>query len=444
MSNFINDYLNQYFDEVTPFEFYRSIFPEGELEEQGNQQHGKYNAIAVEVLPEANKKTNRQNVHRYLVHDGLEKLPELLESENFIIMSPISYAGMSRKSENARYIYALAFDLDGITKEQHLIDLFHQIDTVEHLPKPTYIVSSGSGLHLYYQFEKPIPCFDNINKQMARLKKSLTSRLWNMYTTSLSKNVQYESVFQGFRLVGGVTKSGSRTRAFATGDKVTIEYLNSFVWDEKDKVTEYTYKSKLTLSEAQKKYPEWYDRRIVQKQARSGWTCKRDLFEWWLKTLKEKAKAGHRYYCVMCLAVYAKKCGIECEELEEIAFDLVEELDKLTKEDNNHFTRADVLAALEMYNDNYIRFPIHSISELTAIPIEKNKRNGMKQALHLEIARSTKHIKVKAGICKNGGGNPSKEDIVVTWRSEHPDGSKKECMEATNLGKSTVYKYWNK
>ena len=34
----------------------------------------------------------------------------LTKSENFIIVSPISYAGKSRKSENARYIYAMAED----------------------------------------------------------------------------------------------------------------------------------------------------------------------------------------------------------------------------------------------------------------------------------------------------------------------------------------------
>ena len=241
MSNFILKYLQQYFDELQPLEFYRNIFPFGELEAAGEQQQGKYNAIAVELQPTEIE----TNVKRYLIHDDLNGIEQLLNSENFIIISPVSYAGKSRISSNARYIYAIAFDLDGITQEQNIRDLFHQFNK-EYLPKPTYTVFSGSGLHLYYQFEKPLPCFDNINKQLAILKKQLTSMIWNRYTTELYNNVQYESLFQGFRMVGGITKDGkSRTKVFETGGKIDIEYLNNFV-DDKYKVTEYSYKSNLT------------------------------------------------------------------------------------------------------------------------------------------------------------------------------------------------------
>ena len=50
-----------------------------------------------------------------------------------------------------------------------------------------------------------------------------------MYTTSLSNKPQIQSLFQGFRLVGGVSKNNNRTEAFVMGDKVSIEYLNDFV-----------------------------------------------------------------------------------------------------------------------------------------------------------------------------------------------------------------------
>ena len=51
MDNFILKYLNTYFEEVKPLEFYRDIFPLGELEEKEERIRGKYNAIAVELLP---------------------------------------------------------------------------------------------------------------------------------------------------------------------------------------------------------------------------------------------------------------------------------------------------------------------------------------------------------------------------------------------------------
>lgn len=433
--DFKEDYLSKHFEEITPKEFYRNIFPEGELQEQGVYGDKKYNAIAVELA---------DKIKRYTLTDDLEVLDQLLQSENFIIISPISYVGKSRSSDNARMMYALAIDLDGVNKEINMIDLFHQIEKVEHLPKPTYTVISGSGLHLYYVFEKPIPLFKNIVEQLTRLKNDLTRKIWNGWVTDLNEKVQYQSIYQGFRLVGGVTKSGSRTKAFVTGEKVTVEYLNQFVFDEKNQVKEFEYKSNLTLEEAKKKYPEWYDKRIVQHKARGTWTCKRDLYDWWLRRLYE-IKEGHRYYGVMCLAIYAKKCGIPEEELEADAFGMVDRLDLLTSNEDNHFTREDVLAALELYNDNYITFPIDTISKLTEIRIEKNKRNGRKQSVHLMGARAIQEIndKVNGTNWREGNGRKSKKDMVREWQQEHPNGRKADCIRETGLSKPTVYKWWS-
>ena len=440
MEHFILKYLNTYFDEIPPLEFYRNIFPIGELEKKNEKVSGKYNAVAVELLPKEEEKTL---VKRYIINDDLERIPELLQSENFIIISPISYCGKSRKSENARFIYAIAFDLDGITEEQHIIDLFYQMEN-KILPLPTYTVFSGSGLHLYYQLETPLPCFKNIVVQLADLKKDITKSLWNKYTTDLYKSPQIESLFQGFRLVGGITKDGKRTKAFKTGNKITIEYLNEFVSDEKNKVINYKYKSELTLAAAAKKYPEWYEKRIIEQQPKGTWICKSDLFEWWKRKMLEGAKEGHRYYCIMCLAIYAKKCGISREELENYAFSIVEEFDKLTTRKDNKFTKADILAALEMYNDSYIRFPIKSISSLTDIPIEKNKRNGRKQKEHIKYMNTIRNFKVEMGeiTLKGGSGAPTKEHIIKEWQRQNPKGTQYRCAKETGVSINTVKKWW--
>lgn len=436
MASFIADYLAQYFDELTPQEFYRAIFPVGELEERGKQEQGRYNAIAVELLPKAEESVNAR---RHVITDDLRLLDELLKSNNFIIISPISYAGRSRQAANARFLYALAIDLDGITTEKQLAALFRQF-RLGYLPQPTYTVSSGSGIHLYYKLEQPLPCFKNIVKQLAKFKKELTRYLWNKEVSVLHNNPQYESLFQGFRMVGGITKSGDRTRAFQTGEAVSIEYLNSFVI-EAARVKEFTYKSKLTLEQAKKKYPEWYQSRVVEKKPRGSWTTKRDLFDWWVRQVESGAAVGHRYFCIMVLAIYAKKAGISREELEQVAFSFVELLECKTDNENNHFTREDVLAALEMFNDNYITFPIDSIVNLTNIPIEKNKRNYRKQKLHLRLARANKEILKEEGEMKPEG-RPTKEREVKAWRQQHPLGSKAECIRDTGLSKPTVLKHW--
>ena len=45
--NLLEEYLDAHFEQVLPKEFYRDIFPAGELETKGEQVHGKYNAIAL-------------------------------------------------------------------------------------------------------------------------------------------------------------------------------------------------------------------------------------------------------------------------------------------------------------------------------------------------------------------------------------------------------------
>lgn len=437
MADIREEYLGKFFEEVSPKEFYRDIFPEGELQEKGVTGDMRYNAIAIEVLPADDKK----NTRRYTITDDLDMVDELITHKNFILLSPISYVGKSRDAANARFIYALAIDLDGVNKETNMVDLFHQIEYAEFLPRPTYIVSSGNGLHIYYVFKEPIPCFKNITDQLSKLKHNLTKKLWNGYITSMSENVQYQSLFQGFRLVGGVTKSGGRTKAYKIGDRVSIEYLNDFVEPE-NQLTQFSYKSELTLEQAKKKYPEWYEKRIVKQVPKGSWVCKRDLYEWWKQKIYSEIVEGHRYYGVMCLSIYAKKCGISREELEKDAFGMIERLDKMTKEDDNHFTEGDVLSALELYNDNYITFPIDTISSLTNVRIDRNKRNGRKQEQHLKLARGIRALKGQMGESVAGGGRPSKKEVVEAYLKQHPTATKAEVIRETGLSKPTVYKYY--
>lgn len=439
------DYLETFCDEISPQDFYREIFPEGELDIKDAYTEGMYTAVAVSVG--ADKK-----IQRYTVTDNLETIEKLTKTDDFCIMSPISYAGKSRKSENARFLYAMAIDLDGLKEEDYkgypigIQTLFHQFDghgPSNYLPKPTMIVMSGSGLHLYYVFEKPIPLFKNVVEQLEKYKRRLTWQLWTQGVSELQERVQYESLFQGFRMPGTITKSGGRARAFVVdrGDKVTMEYMNQFV-PEEFRTTDFSYKSKLTLAQAQKKYPEWHKKRIVEKQPKGTWVASRNVYEWWLRKMMEGAEDGHRYWCVMALATYAKKCGVPREELEADAMDMLLVLDARGKREDNPFTEDDILAALEAYNDSYITYPVDVISYRTGIQIQKNKRNGRRQSVHMKIMSSTRDILYPEGEWRNKDGRPSMERVVEDWRRRNPGGRKADCIRDTGLDKKTVYKWW--
>lgn len=442
------EYLQHYCTEISPKDFYRFIFSKGELETKGEFIAGKYNAIAVSISPE--------KVKRYTVTDDLDVVDQLCQRDEFCIMSPISYAGKSRKSQNARFLYALAIDLDGLKSDIYqgvpigIDTLFWQFDghgPSNYLPKPTMIVMSGSGLHLYYVFQKPIPLFPNIVKRLEVYKRRLTWQLWTQGVSDLQKAVQYESLFQGFRIPGTITKQGTRAKAFVVdqGDKVTMEYMNQFVPFE-DQAKDFTYKSALTLSEAQKKYPKWYDKRIQKKAPRGSWVASRAVYDWWKQKVYEKTEDGHRYWSMMALATYAKKCGISRQELESDALGMVDMLDRRGKREDNPFTVDDVLAALEAYNDCYITYPIETISYRTGIPIEKNKRNGRKQELHVQYMNLNRRFKVENGECTNGGrpkGSGTAEKKVREWRQSHPEGKKADCHRETGLDPKTIRKWWS-
>ena len=59
--NELTKWLDQYMDELTPKQFYRMIFPEGELDDRGSMTKGKYTGIIIEVT---NKKRKVQKKYK--------------------------------------------------------------------------------------------------------------------------------------------------------------------------------------------------------------------------------------------------------------------------------------------------------------------------------------------------------------------------------------------
>lgn len=436
----ISEALENIYDEVDYEEFYKDLFPAGSFEKKGIYEKGKYNGIAVSI------KKGEKKAKRYTVTDEHDAINEMAASNEFCLMSPISYAGKSRKSENARFLYAITIDLDGIETLENLQVLMNQYEKGDYfadnhvywgLPTPTYLVSSGTGIHIYYVFNTPVPLFKNIVKQLEVTKKRLTWQAWTQGASALSENIQYESLFQGFRVVGTITKTGGRCRAFKVGKKVDIEYVNRYI-PEEYRTKEFTYKSELRLKKAKKLYPEWYQARIIEKRPCNTWVCSKDLYNWWIRKIKDGAEQGHRFWCIMTLATYAKKCGVSKETLEKDAYGLI----PLMNTRGDEFTEDDVLKALEAFNDSYITYPIHAIEARTAIHIPRNKRNGRKQAVHVKYMNNQRAFKVEMGECTNGG-RPDKAKIVKEWRKSHPSGRKADCIRETGLSKPTVYKWWD-
>ena len=442
--SYLDDYLEQFYDEVDYKEFYRDIFPIGSFEKKGVFEKGKYNGIIVEVTNDK-LKNGKPKVLRHTLTDDLEKLDEVVKRDNFCLMSPISYAGKTRDSSMARELYALTFDVDGLIEKDNagIRNMLHQMNKIKLIPVPTYIVSSGTGVHVYYVFEKPIPLFENVMEQLEVYKRKLTWFLWHDSITTLHDDIQYEPVCQGFRMVGTITKKGERVRAFKVGFKVTMDYMNSF-YPEEFQVTEFAYKSDLTLEQAKDKYPKWYQDRIINKKPKNTWQFNRRVYDKWLERIQTEYSIGHRYWCVWVLAVTAMKCGITQEELEQDAFNLLNVFNKREEEKKNPFTKEDILSALEGYDSAWITYPVEKMAYRSDIPIQKSKRNGRTQEQHLAGARAIQEIndKFNGTNWREGNGRKPKKDIVQEWRKNNPNGKKIDCERETGLSRPTVLKWW--
>ena len=460
-----NEWLDAHYEKIEPHAFYREIFPVGSFEREGHLKDAKGNGIGITIIDEEKAADGAENaserrgngvgmtvhpkgkVEKFIITDGLERLDELIKAE-FAVMSPVSYFGRSRAGKYARYLYAITFDLDGVDMPQ-LRDTFHQMNR-GFIPAATFVVNSGTGLHLYYVLESPVAMYPQNQKFLKELKYVLTRRIWNRFTSNI-KEPQVQGVLQGFRVVGSGTKLGKDypVVAYRYGKPVSLEYLLQYVPDtngDLQRVTGILEKGTMSIEEAKKKYPDWYERRVVRGERRGRWTVKRDLYDWWLRKIETEIHVGHRFYGIMTLAIYAVKCSIDEDELRRDADRLMKIFDEMSYEDSNRFTVEDVVKALEMYNENFVTFPRADIAKYSCIPIPPNKRNWRKQDEHLQWCRIIQKAndEVDGTDWRSGNGRPSKEQIIREYMIAHPDVRKKtEIAAALQINRHTVGKFYD-
>ena len=444
--------LSAVYDEVDGCSFYRYIFPDNQVRGE-HKQGGRFekpNAVFL-YKDERDEGKKRRLRRRIMLSDTWEQdYMDYVEQNPSTLCSGVAFRGRANTLENAQCMYALAIDLDGVGgyELKNLLLRFGQpAENIRTLPIPTFLVMSGTGLHVYYVFEEPIDLFPNIKLQMKSLKYDLTFRMWDYKSTSKKEKIQYQSIVQGFRMVGSInSKYGVEVSAFQIGGRVTLEYLNQYVKPgSRVDVNKRFRPSKMSRKQAKEAYPEWYQRVVVEKNKRQKkWDIRSKqgfaLYEWWLNKAGE-ITGGHRYYFLMCLVIYACKCDVPKAKLKEDMWVVFEKL-KLVEHDNP-LTKEDVESALEVYSKEYYNFTIADIEKLTDIRIERNKRNGRKQAVHMKIVSSTRDILYPAGEWRNKNGRPSAEAAIRAFLLEHPTASKAEVIRGTGKDKKTVYKYYD-
>lgn len=527
------------YETIPPMEFYRAMFPSGELAEYSDRprseeanQEWKYNAILLEnthkvktvmrTNPRDGKKerSEKEIWKNYIVLDDLSRIEEAVnqygETESEFFIAPMSYLGRKRTKKNERWIYACIVEVDHpkteVVEDEDPVTgniTRHRIQrgmeqliwdwTKSSIPylMPTACVCSGSGLHLIYLLDRPYQIQDDYQKQQwDNFRTRFTHRVWNQYVTKAP--IQYENHCQSFRVVGTRTKKGQLVEAFWLSrkrytidelfgqvrydKKPTWKNLDEFLKKEKEynqglyppddlmKISkEPMPKGEKALSPrmqaAKEQWPDWYQRRIVEKQPpkqQGQWTSHRGLYDWYLAKAKEGAYVGSRYHRVHALAEFAVKCGISFDEFKKDAYDLYTIFNQLNGADPFRYLEF-VKARDEYFSEMAHKSTRKWVEEKTGIHFGiPAKRNGRSQQEHLQaptlVNRETgrpminsckvnrdmtlQYMRENGQIHGRPPGSNSKREAIKAWRADNPGGTKMECHRATGISRPTIDKWW--
>ena len=124
------------------------------------------------------------------------------------------------------------------------------------------------------------------------------------------------------------------------------------------------------------------------------------------------------------------------------ACELIEVFDELTASPQNHFTEDDIMAASKFHHPKYAKISFDEIQRRcqTHYHTERVKK-GRSQEAHLKRARHMRELASYENVGRPKGS--AEKNLIVEYKKNHPGATVKECVEATGISKSTVYRWWN-
>ena len=407
--------------EVEAADFYRTIFPKGSLEEAGNQQPGKYNAMVYAVLPDMD------TAHILHMHDDLALLNEMRVSD--ASMNCVSYAGKEPKEDYARYLHAFFVRVNlsthpeaadaqvfalkryletGIICKRNLMkkgDKFewgYSKNQTMHFIRPTYLMVDHGHLYLCFVMYRPLSMYLSNRQKLQDMMNDISEKI----NYGLSLPAIYPVDILEHRTVVGK----GDCRAYRFPEKrhrhVSLDELNACV-----------PKKKLVYIKGESKFDD-----------------QPNLFPWFLREarkLENQQTIKPRVFVVA--AAYAAKGSIPLDTV-------MKELEKLGEELLPLFGEQEIRKQINdaryfyMYDFYWLRRRLRAtLSEECGFDIPKAKRN--KGADH--HTRRAHCDKINREI----NDKLKREADVLNWFDKNPEGTQKQCAEALGISISTVNKW---
>jgi hypothetical protein len=410
--------LSQFGERVSATTMYEDIF--GNLEQV-------LPVVIIDEEDETEDVVSPEPIEKHIIPMTLAEALEQSESRNDMLLGGCSYFNNWISKRSAKDVYTFIVDMDNVYSGTLLNALQQDWYTAsgDYLPKPTYIVNSGTGCHLYFVLQEPIPNYKITTPLLDKVYRALavqqtTRRVY------LKKEVQWFG--QDFRIAGGLNKYKWENQVFRVGEKWDIDELAKAVG--LDGLHFVRYGEKRTTQA-----PVFKEKRVSGKG--KGWKTNRAFYDYALRTCREKTKEGNRYTSMCALSVIAWKCAVSADELER---DLHSLLPSFNKGAMRVVKEREVYSAMKMYNAKAILTQRERLELWQGWEYKPIKRNGRKQADHLRRARAVQNIDYPDGEWR--GRKPTAEALVHHWQSKNPAGRKVDCARELNIDPKTVRKWW--
>lgn len=399
-----NEVLRQFGEQVSAVTLYEDIFENLEL------------IVPVVILDDDHSK----KIQPMAIYDAIS----FSVCRNDTLMGGCTYFNNWISKKSARDLCTLIIDYDNAYSNVLLNALQNDWRSANDEPfaMPTYIVNSGTGLHLYFVFDEPLPCYHKNLEHIDKLYRALA--IQQSRRVYAHKQVQWFG--QDFRMAGGLNKYNWENTVFKIGEKWDVEKLAKAV-NQNELEFIRSGEKRQTFPLTKKKH---------KKHTRKGWRTNPAFYNYSLEQCRDKTKEGNRYTSMCALTVIAWKCGVPSEQLEH---DLMELLPIYNKGATRQVKEKEVYSAMKMYNEKAIETQRASLENWQGWEYKPIKRNGRKRDIHLKIARSTRDIIHENW--REGNGRPDKKELVIAFIKSHPEAKVTEIAKALNVSRPTVYKY---
>lgn len=359
-----------------------------------------------------------------------EAIEQAAGRRNDMLIGACSYFNNWVSKRSCRDVYGFIIDADNFysgTLQNALQDNWYTASG-DYTPMPTYIVNSGTGLHLYYLFDSPIPNYKSSTRQLDMIYRALAVQQTTR-RVFLHKQVQWFG--QDFRMAGGLNKYGWINSAYKVGSKWDIDKLAQAVGFKDIHVRRY--------DEQRQPDQQPQRRRIVRK----GWRTSPRFYEYALKNCHDKTKEGNRYTSMCALVTIAWKCGVSIEQVER---DLLALLPKYNDGATNPIKANEIQSALKMYNDRAILTQRATLETWQGWEYKpQTQRHTGKQKFTRAVSLAVRSWPVRDAMYPGGEWRHipgTKQQAIEEWQRQHPGGKKSACHADTGISRTTIDKWW--